>query len=413
MLRNMGRASDRSFLKPKSSCILIFLLLIPAMGLSCRHQQEVRVELKYVEEYLPDILPYSKDQCDKIRKGMTQVLQKAESAWPEPESYSMHLGDQGLLVVNSIGVMYELKCKSFESSSEDDWAVLSGGRPTYAIKKSGHLYCLGSPKSCHLESESAKQDEAGNIQIGPDSDWTSISASSTHACAIKSNGTLHCWGENESGQLGDGTKGAAREPKKIGSEIAWTMVSVSFERTCAISDTGALYCWGHVAVTGEKKNRVKLVPTRIGNDSDWTFVATGWPGTCAVKTDGRLFCWGADRPGKAKHAVSNIPVQVGKDKDWAKVSCSKYHTCALKQDGTLYCWGSNHYGQLGDASTEDRESPFQVGSDRDWIDVAAAEGLGGVGKSCAVKRDGRLFCWGYVYCQECGLITSPEFIMQL
>jgi len=99
-----------------------------------------------------------------------------------------------------------------------------------------------------------------------------------------------------------------------------------------------------------------------------------------------LTCKGVGGP------VSSAAVKVYvTDADWAQVSAGSDHTCALKTDGRLFCWGHGSFGGLGNNFKEDSLIPVQENTEAyDWTQVSAAED-----HTCAVKTDGRLFCWGY------------------
>jgi len=119
--------------------------------------------------------------------------------------------------------------------------------------------------------------------------------------------------------------------------------------------------------------------------TDWAQVSAGNLHTCAMKKDGRLFCWGYNSIGQLgnnDYLSSLIPVQeYTAATDWAQVSAGNLHTCAVKKDGRLFCWGWNLYGS--------GSVPAQVTAATDWAHVSA-----GNSHTCAVKQDGRLFCWG-------------------
>jgi len=80
---------------------------------------------------------------------------------------------------------------------------------------------------------------------------------------------------------------------------------------------------------------------------------------------------------------------VGSTNDWKAAAAGASHVVALKLDGSLWTWGSNGYGQLGDGTAENRNSPRRVGADKDWVKVFASGSTSG-----AIKADGSLWTWG-------------------
>ena len=75
---------------------------------------------------------------------------------------------------------------------------------------------------------------------------------------------------------------------------------------------------------------------------------------------------------------------------WEQVSSGDSHSCAIAKEGTLWCWGGGGYGKLGLGDEEIQLTPMQVGSDDDWSSVSVD-----VGHSCAIRDDGSLWCWGH------------------
>ncbi len=129
-------------------------------------------------------------------------------------------------------------------------------------------------------------------------------------------------------------------------------------------------------------------------DTDWAEVSAGHLHTCAIKDDGRLFCWGRGARGQLGNGVSDeqlTPVQEAtRERDWARVSAGGFHTCAIKTDGRLYCWGRGDEGQLGTGSDQPSATPVQEATEAaNWVEVSA-----GNRHTCAINAEHELFCWG-------------------
>jgi len=195
-------------------------------------------------------------------------------------------------------------------------------------------------------------------QVGTDADWSAVAAGANHAIALKTNGTLWAWGENDYGQLGDESGGGP--------------------------------------------TAYRSSPTQVGSDMDWKAIATGDEHSLAIKTGGTLWGWGANGVGQAgitctspaTCTIAIAPVQVGTGTTWSGVDGGFAFTLALKNDGTLWAWGSNSAGQLGNGcnlSTNCTSSavPAQVGTGTAWVAVSAGGGGGnsgvGGGHSLAIQ----------------------------
>jgi alpha-tubulin suppressor-like RCC1 family protein len=119
-----------------------------------------------------------------------------------------------------------------------------------------------------------------------------------HTCAVKTDGSLWCWGNNFYGQLGDGTYTSRNTPVQImSSEVS--SVALGGYHTCAVKTDGSLWCWGlnDVGQLGDGTNTSKTTPVQIMS-SGVSSVALGYAHTCAVKADGSLWCWGRNNYGQ-------------------------------------------------------------------------------------------------------------------
>ena len=138
--------------------------------------------------------------------------------------------------------------------------------------------------------------------------------------------------------------------------------------------------------------------------NDWRSVSVGGFGACGIKSTGRLYCWGADDGGLVgdglpRTAGQPAAVEVsGGGTLWSQVSVGEDVACAVKTNGRLFCWGSDFRGTLGNGGADvDRASPFQAGG-ADWASVAV-----GSSHSCAVRTTGTLWCWGIDFQGSLGL----------
>ena len=82
------------------------------------------------------------------------------------------------------------------------------------------------------------------MQIGSATTWTQIAGGAAHTLAVRSNGTLWAWGNNSSGELGDGTFTDRHAPKQIGTDTHWRSVAAGWSHSLAIKTDGTLWAWG-------------------------------------------------------------------------------------------------------------------------------------------------------------------------
>jgi len=275
--------------------------------------------------------------------------------------------------------------------TDEDWAQVSsiGWSRTCAVKRDGRLFCWGGLGV-----------DGGRLPVQEPTaatDWAQVAVHLLHVCAIKRDGRLFCWGAGYHGRLGTGSEDDSPAPAQEATLASdWASVAAGNVHTCAIKSDGRLFCWGwnrHGQLGNPDVVESSATPVQEASAAtDWATVAAGELCTCATKTDGRLFCWGANSAGAGGTTDGlHVPTQeVTAATDWVEVSAGRYHTCALKSDGRLFCWGRNSYGQLGDGSIDDSIMPItEVIGAQDWAHVSA-----GREHTCAVKTDGRVFCFG-------------------
>ncbi len=182
---------------------------------------------------------------------------------------------------------------------------------------------------------------------------------------------------------------AADSPELPAANVIFSSVSASSTHSYGVSDQGQLYCWG--SGSGAMLGLVeKVAPGREG-----AYI----PGTdFNAYFSSRVRSYSSSINGDAEYTSpspqyvpvkESAPAVVDDATDWKQVSAGGIYTCAIKTDGRLYCWGSNRDSQLGLGDDDNRLTPAQVGDDTDWKQVCASSL-----HTCAIKTDGRLYCWG-------------------
>jgi alpha-tubulin suppressor-like RCC1 family protein len=268
------------------------------------------------------------------------------------------------------------------------------GNFTVAIRADGSMWAWGENQFGQL-GDGTTVDREFAARVGTDKDWVAVAAGPTHVIALKANGAVYGWGRNAFGQLGDGTAVNKLSPTRIGSDNDWRRIAVGSGHTIALKSDGTLWTWGWniAGQLGDGTNSDRNYPAQVGFDSDWTSVSAGAGHNLALKSDGSLWGWGDGDFGNLGTGNTDwvlAPVQIGSDNDWTTVSNGEYHTLALKADGTLWAWGANYAGQLGRGTTSTYSAdPAQVGTDDHWVFARA-----GGNTSLGIKSDGSRWVWG-------------------
>ncbi|MCX6879949.1 MAG: hypothetical protein NTW21_40035 [Verrucomicrobia bacterium] len=290
--------------------------------------------------------------------------------------------------------------------------LATGYHHTVVLKSDGSLWASGDNTHGKL-GDGTFDDKTSPVRIGTANDWSSIAVGADHTVALKSNGTLWTWGLNNVGQLGDGTTAGRRSPGQVGTDNRWVAVTAggvtgTTGHTVALKADGTLWAWGNndYGQLGDGTGAEKDSPVQVGTATTWVAVAAGSNHTVALKADGTLWAWGDNSDcqlGDGTTVDKFSPVQVGTDNHWVTISAGDNHTVALKSDGSLWAWGFNSSGQLGDASTMDKNAPVQVGTANNWVAANA-----GATHTVGLKSDGSLWVWGNNYYGQLGDGTSSS-----
>ena len=251
-------------------------------------------------------------------------------------------------------------------------AISAGAYHSLAIKSDGSLIGWGN-------------NDHGRADVPSGNDYTAISAGGCHSLALKSDGSVVGWGFDNQGQAtppsgNDYTAIAAGgyhslALKSDGSLVGWgenfydqinvpagndfVAISAGLYHSLALKSDGSLVAWG-----ANNENQIN-----VPSGNDYTAISAGVYHNLALKSDGSVVGWGYNA-----HGETDVPT----GNDYAAISAGNYHSLALKNDGSLIAWGYNNYGQ--------RDVP----SGNDYTAISAGD------HHClALKSDGSLVGWGY------------------
>lgn len=183
-----------------------------------------------------------------------------------------------------------------------------------------------------------------------------ISSGYYHTAMIKNDGSLWMCGQNQSGQLGDGTRTIKSKPVKIMTDVK--KVYCGHKNTAIIKKDNSLWVCGlnNYGQIGDGTTTNRYTPVKVA--SDVASLSIGYSHSAIVKKDGSLWTWGYNEYGEignntitACYAPQKIMTGV------SSVSLRGWHTVVMKKNGSLQTWGNNEYGQLGDGTTTNRLVP--------------------------------------------------------
>ena len=315
--------------------------------------------------------------------------------------------EQGALGTNNVTPTRNTPVTTFAGGTT--WKqVTCGDFVTIAIKTDGTLWSWGQntdfEQKLGINVTGSRSTPVTTFAGG--NNWKQVSTSirSRTVGAIKTDGTLWMWGNNEGGAVGSpnnaGSPGSLTPVTTFAGGTNWKQVSVSgtdSAHVAAIKTDGTLWVWGdnfsaQLGINIGGGNRNTPVTTFAGGNS-WKQVSCGANHMAAIKTDGSLWTWGFNTSGQLgtnDATTRSTPVTTfSGGNTWKQVSAGRNHTMAIKTDGSLWGWGGSGYA-IGNNNTTNRSTPvttFTGGNN--WKQVSAGHNITG-----AIKTDGSLWVWG-------------------
>ena len=237
-----------------------------------------------------------------------------------------------------------------------------------------------------------------------------VDAGGEHTCGIGDDGKTYCWGDNDSGQLGDGTTGTDRTtPRAVNTAETFTQVSAGDLHTCAVTGGGAAFCWGEGAVgrLGNGGTTDQPSPGAVSGGLSFSSISAGGNHTCAITSGtSRAYCWGGDGDGQLGNGTlagqQTSPDSVETALTFASISAggsisgNPFHTCAVDPLGNAHCWGDDTNGQLGNGAsiTGDQHLPSPVDQTGVTGGTFAPGISAGAFHTCAHTPGSLGYCWG-------------------
>lgn len=282
---------------------------------------------------------------------------------------------------------------------------LSGGsNHTCLVTDPGGVLCWGGNDFGQLGTDAGVDYEAFGKPVEvigiPDSVAT-VSAGAYHTCVLTVGGAVDCWGQNQSGQLGNGTTTDGNKPIDVnGLAGGITQISAGYAHTCALTAEGGVKCWGlnESGTLGDGTTINRNTPVDVqGLPGNAVQVAAGWVYTCALMESGEVWCWGDGsngRFGTGPETVYATPVEVGGQiQNVQLLAAGQNHLCALTEAGQVLCWGS-----LTSEAPYTSEDPMVI----EGLSAGIVEMVAGGGHTCALNGAGGVQCWGDNYFSQLG-----------
>ena len=236
-------------------------------------------------------------------------------------------------------------------------------RDPMAMMPRGHLYCWGDSSEGRLGVAGASGDRGAPVAVNVpgDPDLIAVALGRAHGCVTGADASLHCWGSNEHGQVGNGSAEAmVATPVRVGGASgAFTMIDAGGDHTCARRRTSVtplrerVDCWGRndAGQLGVGDRTDRRTPVALAEFPNGAYVVSvGRAHSCVMDPMGRLSCFGDDTAGQIGAGAgvdTSLPVAVLGMRRVISVAAGGDHTCAAGMAGEVLCWGDNTTGECG------------------------------------------------------------------
>ena len=288
----------------------------------------------------------------------------------------------------------------------------SGSNFSCGLTADGSAYCWGENTSGQL-GDGTTISRGTPARVATETRFSTIASGTSHSCGIALNGSAHCWGLNTAGQIGNATTSNSLIPARVSGGHAFVSIAPASQSTCATTDTAEVYCWGRIPSTdpyGSLLPRIMPEPVQIGSGMV-AVVASANSEYCSVDSAGLAYCWTLQYyyPFSGP-VVPPIREPVSTNLHFTTVRVAANHACGLVQSGHAYCWGSQIFGQLGDGggAATNQSTPYPVVGGLVFESLAvgsvAHSDIGGQmgGFTCGVTVGGKAYCWGSNYYAQLG-----------
>ena len=279
-----------------------------------------------------------------------------------------------------------------------------GSSVACAVLESGRLFCWG--RGGYVGDGTYEDRSIATEVLTNDNDLmvSKVVIGSNHACALISNGSVMCWGQEYEGKLGYGVERGSWDVANTPNYTAplpdgrlAVDIGVDTSSTCAVLDNGSISCWGlagytllrssvnnqpNVGYSFENGITVESITSFGGRENGRI------SGMCVILSNDTVSCWHyySESHGSLKGSYSFSPHSP------VMMVIGARHACVLLSDSSIRCWGDNDFGQIGDGTWESKGSPITIqGFDNQdpIISISAGNAI-----TCAVTSSGKVYCWG-------------------
>src|SRR5262245_9693806 len=291
-------------------------------------------------------------------------------------------------------------------------SLAAGSTHSLAVKTDGTVWAWGSNSFGQIgDGTNITRLVPTAVNLGPGV-FKAVAAGTNHSLALRNDGSVWAWGQNDNGQLGDASTVSKSAPVMVisGGVIA---IAAGGNFSLALQSNGTVLAWGLNDSnqlgdgTTTTQSATPVMVSGLDSTSGVVAIAAGNTFGFARKGDGTVLAWGDNSTGQlgdnsTTQRSTPVPgITFGTSSGVISISAGFKHAIALKSDGTVWSWGFNGSGQLGDGTSNQQTVPIHVS------DGASAIAAGGM-FSMALKADDSVFAWGSNSAGQLGDVTTTS-----
>jgi hypothetical protein len=279
-------------------------------------------------------------------------------------------------------------------------ALASGGAlcsATYAVAPGGTVSAWGAGTHGSLgDNDSTPAPASTPVQVSGLTDVKRVAAQACGGYALKTDGTVWAWGQDNIGQLGDGGTSDSPVPVQVSGLTGVTSIAGGGSDGYAVRSDGTVWAWGDDAngKLGNNGAPDANLPVQVSGLTDVATISTGFDTAYAITTSGDLWAWGAGASGELGDGTTPatgapVPVQVTGLSNVIGVAAGVHTGYAVTDDGTAWAWGLGTNGELGNGGALSSTTPVQVSGLNHVTSVTGIKSTG-----FAITADGSVWAWG-------------------
>ena len=331
----------------------------------------------------------------------TLALDKNGKAWAWGANFFTILGvsalTQSALVPVAVGGSTRTFCE-----------IQCGEQTSFAIDKNGKLWVWGYNASGHLGINSFVGSISTPTAVYGTKTFCKVSSGRYNTLAIDKNGKLWSWGQNDVGQLGDGTTADKYTPVAVCiTGKTFCQIEAGFDVGIAMDKDNKVWSWGNDASgqLGIGGNYNKLTPVSLqATNKTFCFTYNGtYEQGLAIGNNNVLWYWGQNQiyypnPTKSPRSVQNYS-----NISYCQVAANAGAIIALDQNGKIWGWGTTNYGQVGHFNYSDGPQ-YTVTNVATFCKIAM-----GFDVSFGIDYNGKLWSWGGNFYGQLGQNIAPDY----